>query len=234
MVLVRDEDFADHLGLHLHIRTTIRRDWSFISEVALQIGDDILEVRSRGEFTWNGVDNLLPKNAHMGNGKFRITTQEHSKEHKKRMSFHIEFGKSSVVIKVFNEFLAAYVKNASEEEFGNSVGLMGEFGTGRKLARDGITVMADNIAFGMEWQVRDSDTDLHIFQSVKGPQFPETCRMPDLHVKSALRRRRLAEIGITWEEAKEACQSWPEDAIESCIYDVLSTGDLEMAEAGAM
>ena len=232
LVLVKDDDFGNNRGLDLQIRTTIRRDWSFISEVALKIGSDVLEVRSRGEFTLNGVDNFLPAGAKLGD--FSIFTQEHSKENKKRMSFHVDLGKDkgSVVIKVFNEFLAAYVKHGKEDEFGNSVGLMGEFGTGRKLARDGTTVINDNVAFGMEWQV--GDTDPSLFKLLRGPQFPEKCRMPDPVVQTSLRRRRLDEIGITWEEAKAACSTFPEDAIESCIYDVLSTGDLNMADAGAM
>ena len=46
-------------------------------------------------------------------------------------------------------------------------------------------------------------------------------------------RRRLAE-SITQEAAEEACRHWKtEDAKSRCIYDVIASGDLDMAVAGS-
>ena len=238
MILVEDSDFENNLGLDLHIRTTIRRGWSFISETALKIGKDILEVRGGGEFTFNGHDNVLPPGASIGS--FSVMRAEHVAKTRLKISnppktviFTVGLGQQGMIeIKVYNEFLAVFVKDAQKNEFDNSVGLMGQFRDGAKLARDGVTTIDDNIAFGMEWQVRDTDPQL--FTTAKGPQFPVKCRMPDAAQKMSLRRRRLDEIGISWEEAEKACSSWPEEGRDSCMYDVLSTGDLEMAEAGAM
>lgn len=62
LVLVSSEKFANGLGLDIHIRTTIRDDWSYISATALRIGEDILEVHSFGKYYLNGVENApLPK-----------------------------------------------------------------------------------------------------------------------------------------------------------------------------
>ena len=228
MVLVKDTDFANNLGFNLHIRTTIRRDWSFISEAAIKIGQDILEVRGRGEFSFNGIENKLPEFV----GGYPVTMKDHSSGKKKRFQFKVDLGEKGLVeIKVFNEFLAAYVENAHEGEFGNSVGLMGRFHDGVKLGRDGVTEITDTNAFGQEWQVQQGEPLL--FSTLKGPQFPVKCRMPDPVQKASLRKRRLEETGLTWEEAEAACASWSEESRESCIYDVLSTGELEMASAGA-
>jgi uncharacterized protein YgbK (DUF1537 family) len=41
---------------------------------------------------------------------------------------------------------------------------------------------------------------------------------------------RMLRHGITYQQAEEACNFWNEDK-EACIYDILATGDLEMAGA---
>jgi len=236
LILVQNHNFANNLGLDLHIRTTIRRGWSFISEAALKIGKDILEVRGGGEFSLNGKkSNVLPATV----GGFamthvtKTTNTKLKRDNPGRISiFTVDLGPRGMVeIKTYNEFLAVFVQGEDHESFGNSVGLMGRFRDGAKLARDHVTVLKDNnIAFGMEWQVRDSDP--HLFQTIKGSQFPAQCRLPN--AAKRIRRRRLEEIGISWDKAQRACSSWPEEGRDACIYDVLSTGDLEMADADAM
>ena len=44
LVLAKDPEFADGLGLEIHIRTKLVRFWSYIKTVAIKIGNDILEV----------------------------------------------------------------------------------------------------------------------------------------------------------------------------------------------
>jgi hypothetical protein len=39
---------------------------------------------------------------------------------------------------------------------------------------------------------------------------------------------------VSYKEAEDACAGFEEDVRESCIFDVLSTGDLKMADGGAM
>jgi hypothetical protein len=55
LVLLQSEIFGSGLGLDLHIRTTARRDLSYISSAALRIGPDVLEVESKGVSFLNGV-----------------------------------------------------------------------------------------------------------------------------------------------------------------------------------
>ena len=46
--------------MDIYIRTEIRHDWSYISAVALRIGDDILEVHAGGMHYLNGEADMLP------------------------------------------------------------------------------------------------------------------------------------------------------------------------------
>lgn len=45
------------------------------------------------------------------------------------------------------------------------------------------------------------------------------------------RRRRLGQM-VSEDEAETACAHWKKEDIDSCIMDVLATGDVELAEAG--
>jgi len=46
------------------------------------------------------------------------------------------------------------------------------------------------------------------------------------------RGRRLCEEAMSLAQATKACKHWAEESRESCIYDVMSTGDLMMARSG--
>ena len=67
----------------------------------------------------------------------------------------------------------------------------------------------------------------------RSPQYPEKCRLPKKLTAAEQRnlRRRLGEA-ITREEAEKACDSWIPEEKEDCIYDVMATNDLELAQAG--
>jgi len=122
------------------------------------------------------------------------------------------------------KFLGAHQKDA----FGKTVGLMGDFNTGKTLARDGVTALDDFIAVGNEWQVLPSEPRL--FHEAAHPQFPEPCLHPeDPHGE---RHRRLDESNISVEEAEEACATLKDPlSIPDCVYDILSTQDLGMVGA---
>jgi len=82
----------------------------------------------------------------------------------------------------------------------------------------------------MDWQVHD--TEPLLFQEVVGPQYPQACLMPSA---AAMKHHacQLSEAEISLEQATKACHNWAEESCESCIYDVMSTGDLEMALSGS-
>ena len=118
-------------------------------------------------------------------------------------------------------------ENTTSADFGGSIGLMGEYGTGKFLGRDGTTLIQDPIDFAEEWQVLDTEPKL--FQATnREPQHPRKCVRPQKKVEG---RRRLGEPTVARDAAEKACASWG-DAKESCIYDVMATGDIELALAG--
>jgi len=119
------------------------------------------------------------------------------------------------------------VEHAHKDGFGDSVGLMGTFHGGHLVARDGSTIIEDPVALGMQWQVRD--TEPMLFQEAVEPQYPQICRMP---APEAIQPRQLSEMKVTLVQAMKACLHWSVESRESCIYDVMSTNDLAMAQSG--
>ena len=127
-----------------------------------------------------------------------------------------------------NGFPAVIVDAGATDVFKGSLGLLGEWGTGRKMARDGATEFAevdkeDASEFALEWQVRDTEPVL--FQEPRFPQFPQTCTPAKKMVKTRLGYAKQVE------EAEEACAHWKDDK-EDCVFDVLATRDVLVAEEG--
>jgi cysteine-rich repeat protein len=225
LVLLQNKEFESGLGLDVHIRTHMRRDMSYISSAALRIGTDVLEVESHGVYSLNGVaDADLP--IEFGGFKF-LHTQPTDKQH----VFDIHLGgRERIKIKTYKDFVSVSFEQGVGKHFAKSVGLMGDFAMGRMLARDGETVLDDVNAFGQEWQVLDTEDSL--FQSLRLPQYPLECIMPT-PVQASQLRRRLSERSQGAElAAEEACEHWGEGK-DDCVFDVLATGDLEMAVGGA-
>ena len=224
LVLTKSPSFANNLGLEIHIRTVMVKKWSYVGAVAVKIGNDIFEVQSGAAYSLNRVENAGLPGTISG---FPATLKNFDT---KRARFDIDLGnKGTIVIKVYNEFLAVAVHNPSAEDFRDSVGLMGTFGSGTLLGRDGTTLFHDTNLFGLEWQVRDEPV---LFREQVGPQFPATCNLPEASAISQRRRLAEQEGPITLEEAEKACVAWPVENRDFCISDVLSTGDLRMADAG--
>jgi len=232
LVLTRIPTFRKILGLHVHIRTQIVNDWSYISRVGIKIGWDTLEIGARGVYYINGV-----RHGDLSNGisGFKVT---HTKPnmHKKQMKhiFEVDLrGGEKLMIKSFKNknLIHVTIEGAKEETFGDSEGLIGNFKEGNMLARDGKTIVVDPNEFGQEWQVRD--TEPMLFQEARFPQYPQKCVLPSPVSAEESRnlRRRLGE-SISLEDAQEACAGWGQD-FEDCVFDVMATGDLELAEAGS-
>jgi len=235
LVLLDHPSFNDGQGLRVHIRTTRVKYFSFIEKVALQIGDEILEFDNDVEnFLINGVPVEANRKHHktMFAGyvirrdpkaisvRLADGTGQHQDTGRAKIDFHMRK----------NGFPAVIVDAGHTDLFKGSLGLLGEWGTGRKLARDGSTVIdvpdASNASeFALEWQVRD--TEPMIFQESRFPQFPTTCAPPAKMVGD----KRLGASQFKKKEAEEACAHWEED-MEDCIFDVMATRDALVAEEG--
>jgi hypothetical protein len=208
----------------------MKDDWSYISDAALKIGNDILELGANGAYYLNGEKGAdLPST--IGTiGGFPITYLGNRKEAHKRYqhTFSVDVGHGEViVIKEHKEWFYISFKRASGNNYEDSVGLTGSFNEGARVGRDGESVFEDKKAFGQEWQVHP-ETEPMLFQTIRAPQFPVACNMPDA---SAAQSRRLRGSGVSQFEAEEACAHWGSD-IEECVFDVLASSDLDMADVG--
>jgi hypothetical protein len=225
LVLLQSKEFESGLGLDVHIRTKIRRDMSYISSAALRIGSDVLEVESQGVYWLNGALNAdLPD-------EFSGFSFSHTQPTDKQHVFEVHLGgRERVKVKTYKDFVSVLIEQGENKHFGDSAGLMGDFRMGHMIARDGKTVIEDANAFGQEWQVLDTEPGL--FQTVRLPQHPNVCTMPTPVQASQLRRRLSESSSVDELAAEKACAHWGEGK-DDCVFDVLTTGDLEMAMVGA-
>jgi hypothetical protein len=225
LVLLHSSAFESGLGLDVHIRTKIRRDMSYISSAALRIGSDVLEVESQGVYYLNGVlSAALP-------AKFSGFAFSHTQPTDKQHVFEVYLGgRERIKLKTYKDFVSVLIEQGENKHFGDSAGLMGDFQMGHMIARDGKSVIDDANAFGQEWQVLDTDPSL--FQTLRFPQHPTECTMPPPTQASQLRRRLSESSSVDQLTAEKACEHWGEGK-DDCVFDVLTTGDLEMAVVGA-
>lgn len=229
--LVSDPSFADGKGLMVYIKTEIVRSWSYVTSAAIRIGEDILEVKG-------GMDD-----SHYWfnkNYQGKLTTMggfpvKYKKANSKSHSYIIDLGskEDKIEIRTYKELVRIDFKKAKKELYKNTVGLLGDYATGKKLARDGFTVIEDDNEFGQEWQVLPGSPQL--FHDVSGPQAPfEKCVLPDKNqVEKERRRRRLGKAKVTKSEAESACEQAgvSESDHKNCVADVLAMDDVDVAES---
>ena len=232
MVLAKDQDFASGLGMDVQIQTKLVRFWSYIKQAFIRIGDDILEVEGNADpedlethywmnFEYQGEINTL--------GSFpAIFTKKHSDQRKFVIDLSSKYPNQRIVISTYKEFVSVNFENSTKESFGNAVGLLGDFKTGKTLARDGATNVDEFSEYGNEWQVLPVEDML--FHDISEPQFPKKCIEPE--DPRGERRRRLGEITVTEEQAEAACARLKDAADrKDCVYDMLATRDLDMIGA---
>lgn len=211
-------------GLDIHIRTKQQDFYSYITKVAIKIGDEVLEighnlVRLAGVLQSNPLESSLSLS-----GLPVLYEKEIKGNDREQHVYRIILGQGEFIeVKVFKLFISVKIHGASEGNFADSTGILGDFYTGRMLGRDGVTVVSDPNEFGVEWQVNGEDPQL--FHSKEEPQFPVKC-IPAQPVEAGRQLRH----GITIAKAEEACSDWGDD-IEDCVFDVMATGDLDLAGA---
>jgi von Willebrand factor type D domain len=224
LVLLHAPSFWNGLGLRIHIRTKImRQQYSFIEEVAVQIGDDVLQVSGWGAWSLNQVADAALDTITVGG--FPITRDLYDKKDS-ILRIHVS-DTETIVLRTHKNLVNVNLDHSLAQNFLDSVGLLGQFGNGIQLARDGESVLEDTQAFAQEWQVRP-DMDGNLFETLREPQFPQQCKMPALQTGRRLRGGLVSE-----EEAETACASFTDPGSHArCVFDVMATQDLEMAQVG--
>jgi len=232
MILAKDTQFANGVGLDVQIRTKIVRFWSYIHTAAIRIGDDILEIQGspdnedRDTHYWFNFQYQADTTAI---GGFPLTISSNG-AHKRFFEIDLssKFPGQKIVLSAFKEFVAVDFKGTTAESFGDTVGMLGDYRSGKTFARDGATEIHDFNELGNEWQVLPSDDML--FHDKAEPQFPKHCIVPE--DPQGQRRRRLAESTISVEQAEAACATLKDPlSVKDCVYDILATQDLDMVGA---
>lgn len=226
LVLLQAPSFTEYSALAINVRTKIRRAYSYIESAVVKLGDDTFEVSSFGGYIYNGVSNANKSELSVGGFPVKYS-QPSEKEH----LFQIQFSDSETIsLKTFKDMVSVSIDNADPVRYRHSLGMMGSFDEhGAMIARDGKTILENPADMAAEWQVQTDETVL--FQAVQAPQHPAQCLMPDTETNE-FRGRRLGESHAR-EAAVKACAEWDADTRDACIFDVMATGDIELASAGA-
>jgi len=232
MILAKDPKFANGVGLDVQIRTKMVRFWSYIHTAAVRIGDDILEIHGSADdedhdtHYWFNFQYQADTTT-VGGFPLIITSNG---AHKRYFEIDLssKFPGQKIVLSAFKEFVAVDFKDSTTESFGNAVGMLGDYKTGKTFARDGVTEIDDFNVLGNEWQLLPSDDML--FHDKAEPQYPKRCILPE--DPQGQRRRRLDESSISVEKAEAICATLKDPlSIKDCVYDILATQDLDMVGA---
>jgi len=228
LVLLHAPQFRSNTGMDIHIRTTKTRQWSFVSAVAVRIGEDILEVRGGANMNYwtNGVKGAeITDSAAFPKSIFGYTSS-FSKLDATQKELRVDLGEGSqLVITTWNAYVKVGVEGSNSKDFGTSVGLMGSYPHGERVGRDGVSIKETPVEFGQEWQVLPSENVL--FHTKEGPQAPTKCEIPSAEEL----RRRLGEISISVEDAELACSRVNPEDFDLCVFDVMATNNKETSGA---
>ena len=218
-MLVSTQNTHTKQKVAVHLRTTIRKnEYSLISTVGVAIGNHRIEIDSSAvklngkklaretKFPITLVDGHEDTDSDDGH---IITIRKIGKKikgsRKRKKEYTIDWGTGShIFVTVLDIFL--YVEVVGHEaDFDTSVGMMGEYGTGKMLDRQGNPMnMDDMTAYGMEWQVRPNE-DVNVFSWDRSPQWPEeSCRMPKFSIAETKARNLRSDPNLQ-KRAENAC-----------------------------
>lgn len=222
--MLHSDKFHGNQGLDLHIRTTIQDYFSYIEMAALRVGSSILEVRKES-LLLDGIEHKtedLPLVFGDEDHEYVLVQVDEGK--KNRVTYQLDLGQSSsVVFKFYKQYLTISM-NGNAVDFGDSVGLLGDYETGDMIGRNGQLVDTAE-QFGYEWQVQPDEPKL--FQDERSPQLPyEECRMPT--AARPARKLRGADL-VLHGQAQEACSGQIGNNFDLCVGDVMATGDIGLA-----
>lgn len=229
-MLLDSPKFGEGRGLSIHVRSSpFKTIYSFISRVAVKFGNDIFEAGKDGEYILNGQ--VSPPLEQLHGSDFQVDLSKG--RNKAQNVFTIDVNHNTRIgIRERNGWMRVRVDTgAPSEDFDSSLGLMGSYPQGTHLGRDGVTEIVSIDDYGMEWQVKESLDGL-LFQEPS--PYSGKCELLSEET-STLRRRRLAESSVSYEDAANACMQWSasgDDSVDECIQDVLISEDLGTADLG--
>jgi len=221
IVLFYSPSFGDGAGLHVHIRTTIRKYYSFIESAAFQIDDNVLEFHGKEKLYMNGEEvNKAP--AFLGEYPIEHLDSSIICENRNCADAEInkiDFGKDGFAVVIMWKGHLNVNMYASDDGFSDGVGVLGLRKTPGMFDRHG-TPMFNTTLYTEDWQVRDWEPQL--FKEARYPKYPNRCISPP-----EMPARKMEDGFLRL--AEEACAKASDGEKNVCIFDVLATRDIEMA-----
>jgi hypothetical protein len=136
-----------------------------------------------------------------------------------------------VTLKTYKDFVSVLVEQGQIKHFGDSAGLMGDFRTATwspVTVKRSLTMRMLSVRNGLFLETESS-----LFHTVRLPQHPNVSTLSTPMQASELQRRLAVTSSVDELAAEMACEHWGEGK-DDCVFDVLTTGDLEMAVVGAV
>lgn len=217
----------------IHVRTTRKLDFSYISAVAMKIGEYIIEVTQNAELIVNGdIMSSSEEEMTVTGLPFHLTKQEKGSK-KKIVSYAFDIGNDRLINVQANRKRHMLFVSTKGNFPAETHGILGSPSSSKLFSRDGkMFADIDVNEYGESWQVKDTDEQL--FREAVGPQYPDRCLYDDAPGATAtqLRGRRKLQLKkvVTREEALEACESVLGQKRELCVADAIAMGDLDLKD----
>lgn len=220
----------------IHVRTMRKLDFSYISGVAMKIGEDIVEIKPNADIILNGSNIIsagTENNLTMSGLPFAITKEEKGTK-RLIVSYSFDLGNGRVINVQANKKRSMMFVRTTGIFPDETTGMLGSPKINSEMvSRDGKKLSEIDVnAYGESWQVKD--TDVQLFQEALGPQYPQKCMYEDAPGATAQlrgRRKLLAKKTVSVEEARAACASISSATKrELCVQDSISMGDLEIMD----
>jgi hypothetical protein len=235
----KEDTSTTTIPLSIHIRSApYKQVFSYISATAIRIGDQVLEIRNKGEHYVNGIVQTIGSTESLHGYPVTSSVTKRGRYVYKINLSHIDdqaIGRGGggateeIVVREYRNWITVSIYHPTFEHFAGSTGLMGSFPHGKWIGRDGVTVHESIIDYGNDWIVQTEHDGNSLFQSPS--PFPDKCDLPSKS-SMALRGRKLQETIVSKAEAYEACSHWNIDQMEDCVMDVLIADDVEVAQNG--
>ena len=237
LMMVRSERFGFGKGLEVHIRTKYRMNYSYINGVAIKIGGEVLEVLADGSLALNGFETAVDTIESINQFSYFPLRKRIQGKHKNIIVYHLSFGKEDdengrghIEVRANSKTGMLFLDVVGS--FSDSVGMLGSSQVEGLFTRDGKKDLTDEWnSYGEEWQVQGNDPKL--FMVNRAPQHPTGCRYEAEDEHRRFRGRRLEDksgVDTTIEVATDACVGAKGHKKQFCIFDVMATGDLDIAE----
>lgn len=218
--------YLDAGDIAIHIRTSFPQpgnffftgvnEFSFISEAAMSLRGEVLQVHSNKEYF---VDNIKPVNPPDSIGGFRFLVGSND--------LSIDLGEGQWILISFFLGTISLEVSGSSDLFGDSKGFLGSFSEPAHILRDGsllpFTATAEPSLIAAQWAV-DPEIDPALLQQ---PPPQNGCIDPV----------EIVYTDVEIQEAEDLCQgfSLQDCRQQNCIFDTLaSNGDARWAENRAL